>query len=359
MGKDLYSVLGVNKDADEKQIKSAFRKLSLKWHPDKHQNDTEDKKKEAETKFKEIAEAYEVLSDPNKRKQYDMFGTVDGNMGGSSSMDAEDIMREFMSYGFGGFGGGFSSSSSFHKRGTDKKIKINVTVEDIYMGRFKEVTYEVERSCNTCGGSGSQNGVDCRCPYCGGTGMVTETKRWAGGISQVSHPCPHCNGTGYYIKNKCNHCHGTGVTKEKVIRSFKVPNIDRLGYTYKMEMEGNTCYNNAGNNGDLYYIFNIKDEPNAKYHIDEDNIANIWSEIDVSFIDCLTGCDKEIETINKKKLKLHIPAGTKDGKAFGFSGYGFHLSNGMTGQYIVKVKMIMPKLTDEQIIKIKEIVENK
>lgn len=359
--KDLYSILGVSKDVSEKDLKSAYRKLAKTWHPDKFGDKSEQEKKDAEEKFKEITEAYEVLSDKNKRQQYDMFGTTDGQSfsGGWGNPSTDDIFDQFMrNSGFGHFGG-FGGRRSAYSKGTDKKIRITVNLEDVYFERYKDVTYEVERTCPTCNGTGSKSGTNGQCPYCNGTGFITKTQRFMGGYSQQSSPCPHCHGTGYYVQDPCDDCHGTGVKAEKVKQSFKVPSIDKLGLTYKIELEGNAAHNNNGTNGDLYFVFALREEPNSKFHIDQNDYSNLCTDIDVSVIDCLTGCDKEITTIDGKKLKIRIPQGTKDGYKMSFKGYGFKLSNGMVGNLIVTVKMVMPKLTNEQINKIKEIVEEK
>ena len=362
MSKDLYNILGVDKNASEDEIKKSYRKLALKYHPDKWADKPKDEQKKAEDKFKEVTEAYSILSDKEKRQQYDMFGTTDGSSNGGSwsSTSAEDIMKEFMrnsGFGpFGGFGGGHSSAM---QRGTDKKIRISVTIEDVYFGTPKEVTYEVERSCDSCGGNGSTSGATTKCPYCGGTGMITKTERSNFGFTQFSSPCPHCHGTGYYIQDPCPHCHGTGVAVEKVTNSFSVPRIDKLNLTYKMSGEGNAAHNNMGSNGDLYFVFALKDDPNSKFHVDTSNYANIYTDIDVSVIDCLTGCEKTVETVDKKKLKIKIPKGTRDGYIMAFSGYGFRCSNGNVGKLLVRINMIMPNLTDEQLNKIKEIVNKK
>lgn len=359
--KDLYGILGVSKDASDKDLKSAYRKLAKTWHPDKFGDKIEKEKKEAEEKFKEITEAYNILSDKEKRQQYDMFGTTDGqSYGGSwSGANADDIFSQFMhSNGFGHFSG-FGGRRSTYTKGSDKKIRISVTLEDVYFERLKEVTYEVERCCNTCSGTGSQSGNSGQCPYCHGTGFITKTQHFMGGYSQQSSPCPHCHGTGHYIQDPCNDCHGTGVKSERVKQSFKVPSIDKLGLTYKIEKEGSSAHNNNGVNGDLYFAFALKENPNSKFHIDTNDYSNICTSVDVSVIDCLTGCDKEITTIDGKKLKIRIPQGTKDGYKMPFKGYGFKLSNGFVGNLIVTIKMVMPKLTNEQINKIKEIVEEK
>ena len=359
--KNLYGILGVNKNATDDEIKKAYHKMSIKWHPDRHMKENEEKQKEAEEKFKEIGEAYEVLSDKKKRQHYDMFGTTDGSYSdGGGNMNAEDIMNEFMrNHGFGNFGFGTTQKREVFHHGSDKKIRISVTIEDIFFERFKEVTYEVERPCKQCGGRGSKSGRDVRCPYCGGTGMVTETQQWGGGIMTTQHQCPHCQGTGYFVEDPCTSCGGTGVVIEKVTRGFKIPKIDKIAYTYKMDGEGHSCHNNLGDNGDLYFTYSLKEDPQCPFHIDEENASNLWTEIEVSALDCLTGCDREVITIDGKKLKLRIPQGTTDGYTFSFNGYGFKCSNGLVGKLIVKVKMTMPKLSKEQIKKINEIKEMK
>lgn len=364
VNKDLYNVLDVNKNATEDEIKKAYRKMSIKWHPDKHMNDSEADKKAAEEKFKEVVEAYNVLSDKEKRQRYDMFGTVDeGTNSGGQDMSASDIMEEFFrSHGFsstfGGFGGR-TQAQDIYRRGADKKIRINVTIEDVYFERFKEVTYEVGRSCDECGGRGSVSGRDIRCPYCGGTGHIRQTHKWEGGMMTSNTPCPHCQGTGYYVEDPCTHCGGTGVVMEKVTKGFKVPKIDKINYTYKMDCEGHACNNNRGPNGDLYFVYAINEDPYSPYHIDERNPINIWTKMEVSALDCLIGCEKEVKSIGGQTLKLKIPQGTTDGYEFTFAGHGFRTSKGMVGKFIVKVKMVMPKLTDEQINKLKQIRDNK
>lgn len=356
--KDLYGILGVNKNATDEEIKKAYRKLALKYHPDKWGDKSEAEQKQAEEKFKEVSEAYDILSDKEKRQNYDLFGTTDGNFSsGGSGMSAEDIMNEFMHRGFGGFG--FNKTENLHRRGRDKKIKISVTIEDVFFERYKEVTYEVERSCSECGGRGSKSGKDVRCPYCGGTGRITKVQQWKNVINQESYICPHCQGTGYYIDDPCPKCGGTGVVVEKVTKGFRIPKIDKLGYTYKMEFEGNSCHNNRGTNGDLYFTYVIKEDPNSPFRIDERDYANIVTDIEVSVFDCLLGCEKIVKTVDGKAIKLRIPQGTKDGSEFTFSGHGFKLSNGMVGSLIAKVRMTMPNLSKKQISKIKEIIDEK
>lgn len=357
--KDLYKILGLSKGADEKDIKKAYRKAAMKWHPDKWGDKSETEQKKAEEKFKEVTEAYEILSDKEKKSQYDLFGTTDFNGSNTSNMNAEDIFSQFMrDSGFGSFGG-FHQTRERVYYGTDKKIRIGVTLEDVFFERLKTVSYDVERPCEECKGVGSLSGTDVSCPYCQGTGFITQTHHISGGIVHNTQPCPHCQGFGTFVKDPCHKCNGSGVVSKKIEKSFKVPKIDRLQYTYQMVGEGNSCYNNRGNNGDLYFTFALREDPNSKFRIDEKNPSNIITKVKVPVIDCLTGCTKDIKTIDDKIITITIPPGTKDGYEFTFNNYGLHLSNGVVGKLIVKVEMEMCKLSKKQIEKIKKIVEEK
>lgn len=357
--KDLYKILGLSKGADEKDIKKAYRKAAMKWHPDKWGDKSETEQKKAEEKFKEVTEAYEILSDKEKKSQYDLFGTTDFNGSNTSNMNAEDIFSQFMrDSGFGSFGG-FHQTRERVYYGTDKKIRIGVTLEDVFFERLKTVSYDVERPCEECKGVGSLSGTDVSCPYCHGTGFITQTHHISGGIVHNTQPCPHCQGFGTFVKDPCHKCNGSGVVSKKIEKSFKVPKIDRLQYTYQMVGEGNSCYNNRGNNGDLYFTFALREDPNSKFRIDEKNPSNIITKVKVPVIDCLTWCTKDIKTIDDKIITITIPPGTKDGYEFTFNNYGLHLSNGVVGKLIVKVEMEMCKLSKKQIEKIKKIVEEK
>ena len=208
MAKDYYSILGVDKNASEDEIKKAFRKLSLKWHPDKHVNDSEADKKAAEEKFKDIAEAYGVLSDKEKREKYDRFGTVDGGFDfettGFGGMSTDDIINMFAGHGFGGggfsgFGGGFgdifgrrsrqSQPQEIIEPGANKIFNMSVSIEDIFNGVSKDLEYEVDVRCGHCNGVGG-SGIE-TCSHCHGSGMITETQRQGYTIIQSSHPCPY------------------------------------------------------------------------------------------------------------------------------------------------------------------------
>lgn len=360
--KDYYNTLGVNKNASVDEIKAAYKKNVLKWHPDRWSNKSEGDQKKAEEKFKEIAEAYEVLSDKDKKAQYDMFGTTDFSSGGfsTSSTSADDIFAEFMhKTGFGNFGGFRQKRTTRHYKGSDKKISISVTLEDVYFNRSKTVHYNVEKPCKECNGKGTHGGGDVKCRYCGGSGYVTETQRFNGGMFQNTQPCPYCKGTGILVDNPCHHCSGSGVVSENVKQTFVVPNIDELQYTYKIDGGGNACHNAMGSNGDLYYMFSLKEDSSGKFKVDGENISNICTTIDVDVFDCLMGCEKVVETIDGKKLKFKIPKGTRDGSEFVLNRHGLKLSNGLVGNLVVRLKMIMPKLSDGKIAKIRKILEEK
>lgn len=358
MSKDLYGILGVAKNATDEEIKKAYRKLALKYHPDKISSSDEKTKKESEDKFKEISEAYSILSDKKKRQQYDTFGTIDGSFENNmSGMSAEDIMAEFMRsnpFGFGGFG--FSQKQPTN--GTDKRIKISVTIEDVYFNRQKDVTYTVERPCADCEGHGSKSGKNARCSHCGGTGTITETKIHGNSMFQSVHPCQYCNGTGIMIADPCEKCGGSGVVAEEVHTSFTVPDIDKLAYTYKISGEGNSAHNNNGNNGDLLYTFALREKADTKIHIDQQNPINLITVLDVNVFDCLIGCHKEINFIDGKKISVEIPSGTKDGHVFEINGKGLRYGNGYYGKLLIRVNMIMPNMNEEQIKKITELRKN-
>lgn len=364
---DYYKILGIEGDDKklqggefDKLLKKQYRSLSKKYHPDKWMDKNEKERKEAEDKFKEIQEAYETLSDKNKRQRYDTFGTNGNNFSASwsSNMSAEDIMNEFMRNEFNGFGNYRSKSYNINK-GEDKKISITISIEDVFYGRSKEVTYEVDRPCKHCNGMGSSDGVEARCPYCSGTGTKTEVNIFNGVFIKQSTTCPHCHGTGRYIKNPCSHCGGTGLSKTKVTRSFKIPMIDQLFSTFKVTGEGNSSRNNAGVNGDLYFKFNIKTNHGSKFKIDKQNIANIRTNVDILFIDCLVGCNTIVHTIDGKNMPLVIPTGSRDGQEFIIKGEGLPQFNGERGDLIVELHWVTPNLNETQLDKIKEIITEK
>lgn len=337
--KDYYKILGVDKTADEKELKKAYRQLSLKFHPDKNPGN-----KEAEEKFKEVAEAYRILSDKDLRQRYDTFGTVDDSFGGGE-VNPEDIFREFFrNSGFNPFTSDFEESD-YQKQvsGADKRLHVNVTLSDIYNNVNKVIKYTVNRPCEKCGGSGSADGKSSTCPHCHGTGQMHIRQTHAYGFMEQIVTCTHCHGTGIFIEHQCKSCHGTGLHLTEETLEVKVPTIDKiLTQVYGKAGYGNSAPNNLGINGDLRFTFKLN-ENNGSFKVDRENALNIITEIEVPVIKCLLGCNITIKHLDEKSYSLVVPECTKDGTILKVSGKGFRHSNGMRGDLLVKVNMIMPK----------------
>lgn len=318
--KDYYSILGIDRNASDDQIKSAYKKLALKWHPDRHANESEDKKKEAEEKFKEIAEAYSVLSDPDKKLQYDRFGSIDGMPNIDSGMEGfgfGDIFDIFS--GRSRRGRGFTET---HEDGATIEIRVPLTIEEIYNGGIKTVEYDIEARCGHCQGRGG-SGIEL-CPHCNGSGWITETRRFGGGISQSSRPCPYCNGTGKIVKEVCKECGGTGTKKQHKKVDITIPKGVANGYQQKINEGGYESKDSKGRNGDaiITFVYNID---NSKYRI---NGTTLYELINVPYYDVILGCEKEVTLPNKEKIKVKIPKCSKDGtqitvhsKGIGYGNY--------------------------------------
>lgn len=337
--KDYYKILGVDRNATEDEIKKNYKKLALKWHPDRHANESEDKKKEAEEKFKEIAEAYAVLTDPEKKKMYDTYGTVDGNMGGGFSggfpggfhfggmdMDPDDIFNAFM--GRSARRGRYEMT---HKPGASINLQVGVTIEEVYCGGSKNVDYDIETRCGHCGGQGG-HGIK-TCPYCHGSGMITETTRGAWGISQVSRPCNHCHGKGTVVEEVCKECGGTGVKKQRKNVTITIPKGVENGGQIKIDGAGYESKDPKGINGDLIVTF-VYQFDQSKYRV----AGNILYElIDVPYYDIILGAEKEITLPNKEKIKVKIPKCSRDGAQITVPSKGLNYGN-----YIAVVNVTYP-----------------
>ena len=348
MGKDYYSILGVDRNASDVEIKKAFRELSKTWHPDRHANDTEDKKKEAEEKFKEIAEAYGVLSDKEKRQKYDQFGSVDGpdmsGFGNFGGMDADDIINMFAGRGRGGFGFGDifghhrASRQEVVEPGTNKVFNMALGIKDIFCGISKDLEYEVDIRCGHCNGQGG-SGVE-MCPHCHGTGMITEVQRQGYAVIQNSYPCPYCKGTGKTVKEKCSECGGTGFKKAKRKQTITVPAGVMEGQAIQINGAGNESRSPNGQNGDLIIQFVYKIDPSKYAIVNKGNGPVVYEKVDIPYYDCILGADKTIELPNGKKVKYKVKENTKPEDTIVLKGEGI---NG--NDYILLVNMTLVDYT--------------
>lgn len=337
--KDYYSILGIDRNATEDQIKSAYKKQALKWHPDRHANESEEQKKEAEEKFKEIAEAYAVLSDPDKKRKYDTYGSVDdipdfGGFGGGfpgfgggafGDLDGDDIFNIFR--GRAGRGGG----AVRHEPGATINFRLGVTIEEVYNGGTQDIDYDIEVRCGHCGGQGG-HGIK-TCPYCHGSGMVTETKRVGNSIFQSSHPCTHCHGKGTIVEEVCKECGGTGSKKQHKTIKVTIPKGVVNGGEIKIDGAGYESKDPKGPNGDLIVTF-VYQFDQSKYRI---NGSTLYELVDIPYYDVILGTEKEITLPNKEKIKVKIPKCSADGKQVTVLGKGLN-----HGNYILVVNVTYP-----------------
>lgn len=352
--KDLYSVLGLQHGASIDEVKKAFKKLAVQYHPDKQQGKSDAEKKAAEEKFKEINEAYTILSDPQKKQEYDNFGSVGGgmNMGGGFS-DLGDIIRHMHSTGgfdfdgFNPFGGGARQRAEVP--GENVRIRLNCSIEDIYNGTTKTIKYDRKVKCHSCNGTGSKDGKSGKCSYCNGTGQIRKTSGNAFMTQTFITDCPHCHGTGQMITNPCHTCGGTGLETQKETLTVTIPQEVRDGNIIEMPGMGHMAPNGGSMPGNLHIMFSVA--PHPVFTISPDG-CNLECKIDVNVMDCITGCKKEITGINGKKLNVNIPMGTKDKQTITINGNGMPLGNGRYGNLIVTVNQIMPKTLSKDNIKV-------
>lgn len=354
--RDYYEVLGVDKNASAAEIKKAYRKMALKYHPDKNPGD-----KEAEAKFKEAAEAYEVLSNPDKKAKYDRFGhagmggAAGGGGFGGGGMNMEDIFSQFgdiFSGGFGGFGG-FSSQGGGGRRranrGSNIRVKVSLSLKDIVNGVEKKIKVKKYVSCKTCSGSGAEGGSGFdTCDTCRGTGQVTRVTNTFLGQMQTASTCPKCGGEGKIITNKCNTCHGDGIVKDEETIDLKIPAGVEGGMQLSVSGKGNMGARN-GVPGDLIVLVEEEEHPELKR-----DGNNILYDLYISFADAILGTEVVVPTVNGK-AKIKIEPGTQGGKVLRLRNKGIPEINGYrTGDQLVNINVWTPQnLTKEE----KELVE--
>ena len=346
--RDYYEVLGVGKTASEDEIKKAYRKIAIKYHPDRNPGD-----KEAEEKFKEAAEAYNVLHDPQKRQQYDQFG-FDGPMGsggfggfGGASMNMDDIFSMFGDIfggrgfsGFGGFGGRGGSRTQQH-RGNDLRLKVRLSLKEINEGVTKKFKVRKDITCKHCHGSGAEAGSGTEtCPTCHGQGYVVRTQQSLFGMMQTQTVCPTCHGEGQAIKNKCHECGGTGVTKGEEVVEIKIPAGVAEGMVVNVPGKGNAGQHN-GIAGDIQVF--IEEEENDTFVRDgNDLIYNLL----LDFPTAALGGEVDIPTIDGKTLKVKIDGGTQPGKTMRLREKGLPAVQGYgsgRGDLVVNISVYVPK----------------
>ncbi len=349
--RDYYEVLGVSKGASKEEIKKAYRQKALKYHPDKNPGD-----KNAEEKFKEAAEAYEVLSDDEKRQKYDQFGHEGVSGAGrdfSGGMTMDDIFSSFgdiFGDAFGGFGG-FRTSRRTRKenKGTNLRVKVKLSLNEIANGAEKKIKVRRYVPCESCGGTGAaDSGAFSTCPTCRGKGHVTHISNTLLGQMQTSSVCPACGGEGKTISRKCTACYGEGIVEKEEILKINIPAGVSKGMQMTLSGKGNAA-RRGGTPGDLYVI--IDEEPHPDFIRDGNNlIYNMY----ISIPDAITGCYKEIPTINGQ-VKIKIEPGTQPGKILRLRGKGLPDVNGYgKGDMLVNVNVWIPKNLSKEELRIIE-----
>lgn len=350
--RDYYEVLGVDKNADEKAIKSAYRKKAIQYHPDKNPGD-----KEAEEKFKEAAEAYDVLSNPEKRAKYDQFGHSmgpqgfpGGGGGHAGGFSMEDIFSQFGDIFGGGFGnmGGFETAGGRtrrrQRRGSDLRIKVKMTLAEIATGVTKTLKIPTLVKDTHCNGTGAKDGTAfTTCPTCGGSGTILRQQQSIFGISQSAVECPQCKGEGKIITDKCSYCQGDGVIREDRTVTFTIPAGVADGQTLTVKGQGNAALN-GGVNGDLLVV--IEEIKNPELIRDgNDVVYNLMLDIPTAAL----GGSVEVPTITGR-ARLKIPAGTQPGKVLRLRGKGLPSPEGYgTGDELINVMVYIPEnLTEEE-----------
>ena len=336
--RDYYEVLGVEKGASPEEIKRAYRRMAIKYHPDKNPGN-----KEAEAKFKECAEAYEVLSDPEKRKQYDQYGHEGlrgTGMHDFSRMNVEDIFSifggdDFFSSIFGGLGGGGRRGGrrGGPGRGYDLETSVEMTLEEVAHGTEKTIEFTRQDRCPECGGSGAAPGTQpARCPLCGGSGQVAK----GGGFFQMVSTCPQCRGTGQIVKNPCPTCHGSGRVPKKRTVTIKVPPGVHEGQGIRVAGEGEPGHN-GGPNGDLYVYVRIR--PHEFLERDGNDLIAV---VPISVTQAALGATIDVPSLDGTR-QLRIPPGTQYGSLFRIRGQGLpDVRTGRTGDELVQVTIETP-----------------
>lgn len=341
--RDYYEVLGVNKTADEKELKKAYRKKAMEYHPDRNPDN-----KEAEEKFKEVNEAYEILSDAEKRAAYDNYGHAafeQGGMGGGFGG-----FQGGFTGGFGGFedifgdlfgsafGGGSRRQRNTAAKGSDIRYRMNISFEEAAFGVEKEITITREDECSVCHGTGAKAGTHPqKCGTCGGSGQVNRQVKTPFGMMMSTTTCPTCQGMGEVIAEKCEKCHGSKVETKRVNKKVRIPAGIDDGATIRMSGEGNQGMR-GGPKGDVYITVNV-----SPHKFFKREGYNVWLEIPISFVDAALGAEIKVPTLDGE-VKYRIPEGTQTGTVFRMKGKGItFLNSDRRGDQMIKVIIQTPK----------------
>ncbi|MCL2480834.1 MAG: molecular chaperone DnaJ [Spirochaetaceae bacterium] len=351
--RDYYEVLGVPKGATKEEIKKAYRKLALQFHPDKNAGN-----KEAEEKFKEATEAYDILSDDKKRQTYDQYGFAGIEGLGAGAHDYSSVFRDMdfediFGGSFGGFGSIFDSffggggrskgrRGDHSTRGADLQYNLDISFKDAVFGSKVEISYTRNHTCDGCNGSGAKSGSGKKtCSTCGGTGQV----RRSSGFFSIATPCSTCHGEGFVIENPCTKCRGSGIEKRTQKIKVTIPAGIESGKRINISGQGNAG-NNGGPAGDLYVFIQVKPHEYFERHG-----VDIYCLISISFTQAALGAGIYVNTLDDKKVKLKIPPGTQNGKMFRLREEGVpHLHNpNRRGDLYVKINVVVPdKLSSKQ-----------
>lgn len=340
--RDYYEILDLSRDADESEIKKAYRKKARKLHPDVNKDDPN-----AEEKFKELSEAYEILSDPNKRARYDQYGH-------SGINDNDFNFDDFARGGFGGFedmsdifdmffGGGMGGRRRGPQRGSDLQYRLTIDFEKAAFGGSEEITIPRTESCDTCHGSGAKPGSKAKtCPQCNGNGQVRTSQQTPFGHFTQTRVCDKCGGTGKVIDNPCPNCHGQGKVRKRRKITVNIPAGVSNGTKLRMSGEGEAGDHGAIN-GDLYIVIQVKEHKIFKRKQDD-----IYCEVPINFVQAILGDEIEVPTL-EGKVKFTIPEGTQPGTTFRLKNKGIaHLNSYGRGDEYIKVKVVIPKDLSEK-----------
>lgn len=354
--RDYYEVLGVNKNATDEELKKAYRRLAKKYHPDANP----DNKEEAEKNFKEVNEAYEVLSDAQKRRMYDQFGHDGpsgfggGNPGGGyysystsgfSGFEDFDLGDIFSSIFGGGTGRGSSRRNNGPVKGADLRYNLDISFEDAFMGVEKEITISRDETCPNCSGSGAKPGTTTEtCSKCNGTGQERYVQNTILGQMQTSRTCTACHGTGKVIKEVCDNCKGKGTVRKLAKIKVKIPAGIDTDQSIVLRGEGEPGIR-GGAKGDLYIVVRIK-----KHSIFTRKGTTVYCNVPITFTQATLGAELEIPMVNGNKEKFRIPEGTQTGTTFTIKGKGFkNINTNSNGDYVFTVNVQVPKkLSKEQ-----------